>query len=51
MDETVRATERALYGRSSSPQVEAAIDATNDRTVDASTSLGVRVSRASQNPT
>ena len=33
-EDSARATERALYGRSSSPQVDAEIDATNERIVD-----------------
>ena len=50
-DESARATERALYGRSSSPHVDAEIDATNDRMVDSSTSSGVTTSRFRQNST
>src|SRR4029078_5148638 len=48
-DDSARATDRALYGRSSSPRVDAEIDATKDRTVASSTSSGAVMSRFAQN--
>ena len=51
-DESVRATESArCTARSSSPQVDAEIDATKDRMVGSSTSPGSRTSRFVQNAT